>query len=127
MAVVDQVILNGVVRATWDDATERYKEFATDGVTVTIDRAYTPVELGQKAERTARAQQQQNYATTRAQIEGGIAALQADIATLQAGAALSDAQAAAQIGPNFKALCNIVIRLENSTIGLARIVSGALS
>lgn len=127
MAYVGQVIVGGVVRAVWDDASSTYTEYGTDGVTVTLTRAYTTVEQAQKAERVARETAQANYLTYRAQIAAGIAALQSDIAMLDAGIALTDAQSAAQIGPNFKSLCAVVKRLENATIGLARIVSGSLS
>lgn len=127
MAVVAQIVLGGVRRATWDDATEQYREYGADGTTVTLTRAYTPVELLQKAERVQASTAAANYAAYRSQIAAGISALQGDIAMLNAGIALTDAQSAAQIGPNFKALCAVTKRLEDAVIGLARIVSGTLT
>lgn len=127
MAVVARTILGGVLRATWDDATEQYTEFGTDGTTVTLSRAYTPVEQALKAQRVSEAAAAANYASIRSQITAGIAALQGDIAMLNAGIALTDAQSASQIGPNFKALCAVTKRLEDAVIGLARIVSGTLT
>lgn len=127
MAVVARTVIGGVLRATWDDATEQYTEFGTNGTTVTLSRSYTPVEQALKAQRVSEATSAANYTAIRSQIAAGIAALQGDIAMLNAGIALTDAQSAAQIGPNFKALCGVTKRLEDAVIGLARIVSGTLT
>lgn len=127
MAVVASVVVGGVVRATWDDATEQYQEFAADGTTVTLTRGYTAVELAQKAERTTRTTQQNNHATLLAQLESGIAALTTDVSDLNALAAQAAPASLAIMWTRHQALGAGLRRTDKAVIGLARIISSSLS
>lgn len=55
MADVIDFSFEGVLRKRWNDNTERYTEWDAAGVQ-TLDRAYTALELSQKADRIAQNQ-----------------------------------------------------------------------
>lgn len=127
MAVVASVTVAGVVRATWDDATQLYTEFASNGTTQTLQRAYTQVELDAKAERVARATAQTNLATLQSQIAAGIASITADITGLDTLAATANATINSTPSTTIKQLGADLKRTDKAVIALARIISDQLS
>lgn len=65
MAVSESRVIGGVTRAVWDDAAQTYTEYAADGTTVTLTRAYTAVEQLLKQGRDAQATAGTNGTTLR--------------------------------------------------------------
>lgn len=127
MAISASVTVAGVIRATWDDTTQLYTEFANDGTTQTLQRAYTQVEVEQKAERVARATAQTNMATLQAQLAAGIASITADITTLDTLAGIANGTINATPSTYIKQLGAGLKRTDKAVIGLARIISKQLS
>lgn len=125
MAVSESRVVNGVTRATWDDDLEQYREFAADGTTVSLSRAYTAVELLVKAGRVAQATAGTNGATLRAQATAAITNLIADRAALDI-AATANATINAGPAPYIKNLAAALRRTDQSLIQTMRLVSGLL-
>lgn len=127
MTVSVSTTVGGIVRAVWEDDLAQYKEFAADGVTVTLTRAYSQVENEQKAERATRTTLQNNGNTVRTQIETGIAALLTDVSDLNAVAGQAAPASLAVMWTRHQLLAAGLRRTDKAVIGLGRIITGALS
>lgn len=126
MAVSESRVIDGVVRATWDDDLEQYREFAADGTTATLTRAYTAVELLVKAGRVAQATAGTNGATLRAQATVAIAALLADRTAVQGLSATANATINANPAAYVKGVANALDRTDKYLVQVIRLVSGLL-
>lgn len=118
MAVSASVTVGGVVRAVWDDDVEDYIEYAADGVTETLRRDYTPVEVAQKAERVARATMTTNDAAQRERLRVGIPKVREAIAAV-------DTLATTTSG-NTRALATHLGTALRANLALAKILAGVL-
>jgi hypothetical protein len=118
MAVSASVTVGGVVRAVWDDDVEDYVEYAADGVTETLRRDYTPVEVAQKAERVARATMTTNDAAQRERLRVGIPKVREAIAAV-------DTLATTTSG-NTRALATHLGTALRANLALAKILAGVL-
>lgn len=118
MAQSATVTVGGVVRAVWDDDVEDYVEYAADGVTETLRRDYTPVEVAQKAERVARATMTTNDATVRERLRTGIPKVRAAIADADTNAANSSG--------NTRVLWTHLATSLRANLALAKILAGVL-
>lgn len=128
MSISVSVTVGGVVRAIWEDDVEQYREFGTDGVTVTLGpRAYTAVELAAKAERVSRLTVQTNAANLRTQLDAGIATLLTDISDLNAVAGQAAPASLAVMWTRHQLLAAGLRRTDKAVVGLARIIAGSLS
>ena len=127
MAISESRVINGVVRAAWDDAAETYTEYGADGVTVTLTRAYTAVELAIKAGRVAQATAGTNSTTLRSQAQAAIDELLADRTGLQGVAAVTNAAILAAPGPYVKGVAAALDRSDKRLVQVIRLVSGLLS
>lgn len=127
MAVSESRIVNGVVRAVWDDADETYTEYAPDGTTVTLSRPYTAVELLVKADRVARITAGNNSASLRSQAQAAIDDLLADRAALQNAASATNATINANPAPYIKGIAQALDRTDKRLVQVIRLVSGLLA
>lgn len=128
MTISISTSVGGVVRAIWEDDVELYREFGTDGVTVTLGpRAYTAVELAQKAERVNRTTVQSNATSLRTQLDAGIATLLTDISDLNAVAGQAVPASLTVMWTRHQQLAAGLKRTNKAVVGLARIIAGSLS
>ena len=126
MAVSESRVIDGVVRATWDDDLEQYREFAADGVTATLTRAYTAVELLVKADRAARVTAAANSATIRSQAQAAIAQLLADRTAVAGLGSTANATINANPAAYVKGTANALDRTDKYLIQVIRLVAGLL-
>jgi|GEM_PF-3761532 len=130
MAVVASVTVAGVVRATWDDAgAGTYREYAPDGTTVTLTRAYTAVESAQKAERDARAAQQANYDALRTKAIAAVGAVRTSARTVTTARGRTDTQIAgttAAIAASIRGVADALLVADDALVALARLIGPAL-
>lgn len=126
MAVSETRIVDGVVRATWDDDLEQYREFSPDGTTVTLTRAYTAVEQALKAARVAQATAGANGATLRAQAQTAITQLLADRTAVANLAGTPNATINANPAGYVKGVANALDRTDKYLIQVIRLVAGLL-
>lgn len=127
MAISESRVVNGVTRAIWDDAASTYTEYAADGTTVTLTRAYTAVETLIKQGRDAQATAGTNSNTLRAQAQTAIDELVADRAQLATLAGIANATINAGPAPYIKAVGASLDRADRRLIQVIRLVSGLLS
>jgi hypothetical protein len=118
MAVSASVTVAGVIRGVWDDDVEQYIEYAPDGATETLRRAYTAVELAQKAERVTRTTETVNDAAQRDRLRTGVPKLRDAIAA-------ADTLATNTSG-NTRALATHLATSLRANLALAKIVAGVL-
>lgn len=127
MAVSESRVIGGVTRAVWDDAAQTYTEYAADGTTVTLTRAYTAVEQLLKQGRDAQATAGTNGTTLRGQAQAAINELLADRATLATLAGTANATINSTPAPYIKNLGAMLDRADRRLIQAIRLVSGLLN
>lgn len=126
MAVEESRIIDGVVRATWDDDLEQYREFAADGITATLTRAYTTVELLIKADRAARVAAGDNSSALRSQAQAAITQLLADRTAVAGLGGTANATVNANPAVYVKGVANALDRTDKYLIQVIRLVAGLL-
>lgn len=118
MAISAAVDIGGVRRAWWDDDIEQYVEVAPDGVTETLRRGYTPVELDQKFQRLTRVTTHTNDAIIRDRLKTGIPKLRDAITE-------ADSIAASTSG-NTRILATHLTTSLRANLSMARLMAGVL-
>lgn len=116
------VVIDGTI-----DTAETYTEYGTDGVTVTLTRTYTTVELLEKAERSALRTVSLNSEALRAQAQAAIDKLMANRKALATLAAATNATINANPAPYIKGVGAALDEATQRLVQVIRIVSGLLA